>query len=170
MIDYAAGCSFILDRYEDDLIPLLSAAVLILWNIYSTTYIGLFNIILSRNICQKSSFLCCFCIHICIASPLKSFSFGPKNRWTVDKLHRKKKNVFIKAAVSGREWNKWQAVKCSELSSWSPKPRETQMTGETSPCQQQPTLLWPTDLSDGWICAGTVRDQGPPGDRGEGAD
>lgn len=76
-----------------------------------------------------------------------------KNIWTVDKLHRKKKNVFMKAAVSGREWNKWWAVK--------PKPWERQMTGETSPCQRQPTLLWPTDLSDGWICAGTVRDQGP---------
>lgn len=42
------------------------------------------------------------------------------------------------------------------------------MTGETSPCQQQPTLLWPTDLSDGWICAGTLCDRGPPGDQGEG--
>lgn len=61
----------------------------------------------------------------------------------------------MKAAVSGSEWNKWQAVK--------PKPRERQMTGETSPCQQQPTLLWPADLSDGWICAGTGCDQGPSG-------
>lgn len=70
-----------------------------------------------------------------------------KNVWTVDKLHRKKKNVLMKAAVSGREWKEWRAVE--------PKPRERQMTGETSPCQQQPTLLWPTDLSDGWSCAGT---------------
>lgn len=63
---------------------------------------------------------------------------------------------------SGRDDNRWNG----ELHNWSSKPREMQMTGETSPCQQQPTLLWPTALSDGWICAGMVHEQGPLGERG----
>lgn len=110
-------------------------------------------------------------MHICIATPFSSFLCGetsPKIGVVSRNCKERGKMCLLKPLYEGSGRND---KRCNgELHIWSSKPREMQMTGETSPCQQQPTLLWPTALSDGWICAGMVHEQGPPGERGGEAD
>lgn len=78
----------------------------------------------------------------------------------------KGKKCLLKLLHQKESEEKWQAVECSKLDSWSPKPWEMQMTGERGLCQVQPALLWPTELSDGldlcWtgLCARTPREWG----------
>lgn len=75
---------------------------------------------------------------------------------------REKKKCLLELLYQERSEEKWQSCKFHKRSS---KPREMQMTGERSPRQEKPALLWPAELSDGLdLCWSVSKD--PLGNEG----